>query len=341
MRLYRRNLATFLVVIVMLAPLAIASLWVLSNVQSSTAGNADVVVEIQQGWTPAQVGDALQQAGVIDSSLAFQKVATSAGYASDYAAGRYDFVENSAPREALDTLRGGPRRIVPDLKLLLPPGLTIGQIAERVGKLEGKSAQAFLAAATSGSIRSRYEPFFVNSLEGLTWPDTYFIGANQNEEQILLKIVAQFDLKADALGVGASGAANGGQSPYQAIVSASLIEAEAGSVDDGPLISAVIVNRLKDNTPLQIDATLCYAKGGCPPVPTEADRKIDSPYNTYKVTGLPPTPIKTVSEVALRAALQPAPVPYKYYVSDAHGKTYYATTLPEHEKNVAKARNAG
>ena len=57
--------------------------------------------------------------------------------------------------------------------------------------------------------------------------------------------------------------------------------------------------------PLQIDATLCYAKGGCPPVPTDADRKIDSPYNTYKVKGLPPTPIKTVSEVALRAALDP------------------------------------
>ena len=60
--------------------------------------------------------------------------------------------------------------------------------------------------------------------------------------------------------------------------------------------------------PLQIDATLCYAKGGCPPVPTDADRKIDSPYNTYKIGGLPPTPIKTVSEVALRAALDPAPV---------------------------------
>ena len=68
--------------------------------------------------------------------------------------------------------------------------------------------------------------------------------------------------------------------------------------------------------PLQIDATLCYAKGGCPPVPTDADRKIDSPYNTYKINGLPPTPIKTVSEVALRAALAPAPVAYLYYVSD-------------------------
>ena len=74
-------------------------------------------------------------------------------------------------------------------------------------------------------------------------------------------------------------------------------------------------------------------------MPTDADRKIDSPYNTYKIGGLPPTPIKTISAVALRAALAPAPVAYQYYVSDDKGKTYYAVTLSEHEKNVAKARN--
>jgi UPF0755 protein len=339
-RTYRRNVMTMFVVGAMLAPLAIASLWVLSNVQSSTAGDADVVVEIQQGWTPVQVGDTLQQQGVIESSTAFQEVAASAQFTA-YAAGRYDFVENSAARQALDTLRGGPRRIVPDIKLLLPPGLSLQQIADRVGKVEGKSAERFMEAVQSNTIRSKYQPNEVTSLEGFTWPDTYFIGANETEAQILLKIVAQFDAKADEIGLGASGAANGGMNAYQALVSASLIEAEAGTKDDAPLISAVIVNRLKDDMPLQIDATLCYAKGGCPPVPTDDDRKIDSPYNTYKNKGLPPGPIKTVSEVALRAALNPAPVPYKYYVSDANGKTYYAVTLSEHEKNVAKARDAG
>ena len=230
---------------------------------------------------------------------------------------------------------------MPDLKLLLPPGLTLSQIAERVGKLEGKSADRFLEAAASNTIRSRYQPPDVTSLEGLTWPDTYFVGANETEAQILKKIVDEFDAKADEFGVAASGPDNANQSPYQAVISASLIEAEAGTKDDAPLISAVIANRLKEGIPLQIDATLCYAKGGCPPVPTDADRKLDSPFNTYKIVGLPPTPIKTVSEVALRAALKPAPVSYKYYVSDSHGKTYYATTLAEHERNVAKARSAG
>lgn len=340
-RAYRRNLATLFVVAALLTPLAIASVWVLSNVEHSTAGNADVLVEVQPGWTSVQVGDALQHSGVVDSSAAFQAVAESAAFKGPYAAGSYDFVANSQPREALDTLRGGPRRIVPDLKLLLPPGLTLKQIAERVGKLPGKDAPRFLDIANSGTVRSRYQPAGTNSLEGLTWPDTYAIGANDTETQILQKIVAQFDAKADAIGASGSGAANGGLSPYQSVISASLIEAEAGTKDDAPLISSVIVNRLKAGMPLQIDATLCYAKGGCPPVPTDADRKIDSPYNTYKIGGLPPTPIKTVSEVALRAALGPAPVPFLYYVSDKNGKTYYATTLPEHEKNVTKARNVG
>src|SRR4051812_16381093 len=164
-RTYRRNVMTMIVVGVMLAPLVIASLWVLSNVESSTAGNADVLVEIQQGWTPAQVGDVLQQKHIIKSSADFQAVAASAAF-TQYTAGNYDFVENSDAREALDTLRGGPRRTIPDLKLLLPPGLTLQQIADRVGKLEGKSADRFLEAAKSSTIHSRYQPPGVTSLEG-------------------------------------------------------------------------------------------------------------------------------------------------------------------------------
>jgi UPF0755 protein len=337
-RTYRRNMMTMIVVGVMLAPLAIASLWVLSNVESSTAGSADVEVEIQQGQTPAQVGDTLEAKGVIASSTAFQEVSASAQFSS-WVAGKYDFVENSGPREALDTLRGGPRRTIPDIELLLPPGLSLQQIAERVGKVEGKSAEAFMQAAQSNTVRSRYQPTDSTSLEGYTWPDTYFIGANETEAQILQRIVNQFDAEADELGLNRTVLPNG-LSPSQTIISASLIQAEAGTKEDAPLISAVIVSRLKDDMPLQIDATLCYAKGGCPPVPTDDDRKIDSPYNTYKVKGLPPGPIETVSAVALQAAMNPAPVPFKYYVSDANGRTYYAVTLPEHEKNVAKARAA-
>lgn len=335
-RVRRHNVATFVAVAALLTPLAIGSWWVLSNVERSAANDPDVVVEVLGGWTVADVGDALQQAGVINSSAGFQEIAASAGF-SGFLAGRYLFVPDLDEREALDILRGGPARNVPDYELLLPPGLTLAAIAERVGKLPGKSADVFLQVAQSGTVRSRYQPEGVMSLEGLTWPDTYFIGANETETQILQKIVTEFENRADQLGLG--GADANGLPPYQTLVAASLIQTESGSDADSPIISAVIRNRLGQGMLLQIDATLCYAKGGCPPVPLDADRRIDSPYNTYRVPGLPPTPIATVSESALVAALNPSADPYLFYVSDKNGVTYFATTQGEHERNVQKARS--
>jgi len=332
----QHNLATFVVIAAMLTPLAIGSAWVLSHVEQSASTTPDVVVEVLGGWGAPQVGDALQQAGVISSSTDFQQLAASANFTA-FTAGRYVFVPDMTSREALDTLRGGPARIVPDYKLLLPPGLTLAAVAFRVGGLPGKSADKFLAAANSGFIRSKYQPPGVSSLEGLTWPDTYFIGANETETQILQRLVAEFDKRADAAGLFLSAPL----SSYQTVIAASLIQTESGNSADSPKISAVIHNRLTQGMPLQIDATLCYAKGGCPPVPTDADRKIDSPYNTYKVGGLPPTPIATVSLDALTAALRPSNDTYLYYVSDKHGNTYFATTQAEHERNVQKARSAG
>jgi len=153
--------------------------------------------------------------------------------------------------------------------------------------------------------------------------------------------VARFDEIADKVGLANSTATNG-LTPYQTVVAASLIQTEAKLAEDAPLISAVIRNRLRDGMPLQIDSTLCYAKGGCPPVPTNADKAIDSPYNTYKISGLPPTPISSVTEANLSAAIHPADVPYKYYViADANGKHAFATTLAEHNANVAAARAKG
>jgi UPF0755 protein len=216
MRRRQHNLATLVAIAVLLTPLAIGSLWVLSHVERSAANSPDVVVEVQPGWTAVEIGDALQHAGVISSSAEFQQIAATSGI-TGFVAGRYLFVPDSDTREALDTLRGGPARIVPDLKLLLPPGLTIGAIAERVGKLPGKSAQTFLQVAQSGTVRSRYEPADVSSLEGLTWPDTYFVGANETETQILQRIVAEFDKRGDQLGL-ANSAATNGLSPYQTIV---------------------------------------------------------------------------------------------------------------------------
>ena len=207
--------------------------------------------------------------------------------------------------------------------------------------MPGHTKEGFLAVVNSGTIRSKYMPANVKSLEGFLFPDTYFIGASEDDAAIARKLVARFDEIGDRIGL-ANSAATNGLTPYDTVVAASLIQTEAKLAEDAPLISAVIRNRLRDRMPLQIDSTLCYAKGGCPPVPTNADKSIDSPYNTYKVSGLPPTPIASVTEANLKAAMFPADVPYKFYVLiDANGKHKFATTLAEHEANVREAKAKG
>jgi UPF0755 protein len=317
----RRNLLVAAVLAALLLPFLIAAGWFVWELDPPGDAGRAVQVEVQPGWGAQQTGDELKRRGVIGSSLAFQIWAQLSG--TDFQAGVYEMHEHLGVREAASTLREGPTA-APHLTLALPPGLTLSQIADRVGELPGHNRDAFLAAASSGAVRSRYQPAGSTSLEGLTWPDTYFIGEQQTDQEILQTIVSAFDEHASEVGLAG----------YDPVVVASLVQAEAGSESDAPLVSAVIGNRLARGMPLQIDATLCYAKGGCPPVPNNADKQIDSPHNTYRVTGLPPTPIMTVTEPALRAALHPANVPYLYYVTGDDGVTRFARTLAEHDRNI-------
>ena len=239
---------------------------------------------------------------------------------------------------------GGPSKPTPkpaaagQLQLLLRPGLTVAEIAQVVATLPGHTKAGFLAVANAGQIRSEFEPATTSSLEGLLFPDTYFVLPNESDSSIVHRLVARFDQIGEQIGLGATTAV----SPYQTIIIASLIEQEVKIPTDAPLVAGVIYNRLKAGMPLQIDATLCYVKGGCPPVPTNADKALSSPYNTYKVTGLPPTPIASVTTASLQAAIQPASVPYLYYViSDASGKLAFSTTLAQQNHNIAIARQKG
>ena len=320
-------------------PFVIGGIWFYLQLNPTGDPGAPVTLQVKDGWGTSEVADALSSKGVVGSSLVF-KVWAAVTRAGPFKPGHYEIPADIGVRGAIGYLEKGPIP-EPDLKLLLPPGLTINQIADRVAQLPGHTRESFLKVVNSGQIRSAFEPAGVNSLEGLLFPDTYFIGASESDESIVHKLVGRFDEIATKVGL-ANSAATNGLTPYETIVSASLIQTEAKLAEDAPLISAVVVNRLHQGMPLQIDSTLCYAKGGCPPLPTNADKKLASPYNTYLNKGLPPTPISSVTEVNLQAALHPAAVPYLYYVvADKNGKHAFATTLEEHNKNVAAARAKG
>jgi UPF0755 protein len=318
------------VLAVLVLPFVIAVAWFAWQVYAPGDDGAPVSVTVEQGWGAKQIGDELASKDVVGSSLAFQLWFRVSGGSSQ--AGTYAMREHMGAKAATDVLGQSPDSAAANAGhtvLALPPGLRLEQIADRVGALPGHDRAAFLALAQSGRIRSEYQGD-QTSVEGFTWPDTYFV-EGMSDEQVLQTIVSEFDEHGDAVGLGNPAT---GLTPQQTVVEASLVQAEAGSAADAPKVAAVVGNRVKQGTPLQIDATLCYAKGGCPPVPNNADKQIDSPYNTYRVDGLPPTPIMTVTEQSLRAALAPANVPFLFYVTGKDGVTYFATTLAEHEANI-------
>ena len=208
-------------------------------------------------------------------------------------------------------------------------------------QLEGRSSERFLELATSGAVRSKYQPEAVTTLEGLLFPDTYLVAEDEDEERILRRMVALFEQVADGAGI-ADGARALGLTPYELVVVASLVEEETKIADERALVSAVIRNRLERGMLLQIDATVLYALGEHKNRVLFRDLEVDSPYNTYRYAGLPPTPIAAPGAESLAAAAAPADSPFLFYVKiDADGRHKFAETAAEHGRNVAEARAKG
>jgi len=347
----RRNARVLIVIGVILLPFLIAGAWFAYQLRPGSDG-PDVIVTVTEGMGTSDIADLLVEKDVIGSGLAFKLWSTISG-GGPYQLGCHTLHEGLGIRGAINALgqTGGDKIegkcVLPteqrDLELFLPPAQRLDQIAALVSEVTGRDPQAFIDLANSGTIRSRYQPPEVTSLDGFLFPDTYNIGADWTDEQIIQRLVDRFDEIGDKVGL-----ANAqGLTPYQVIVVASLIQTESKLAEDAPLISAVIRNRINQGMALQIDATLCRARfeatgTGCPPVPTDADKEISSPYNTYMVQGLPPTPIASLTEASLVAALTPANVPYLFYViADENGAHAFATTLEEHNRNVEAARAKG
>ncbi len=274
---------------------SVPGLWLLRQVNPSGGPGEKVAVDIVPGTSVSAVATKLEDEGVITSAGIFRLYLKVAGGAGAIQAGEYELRENLSMGEAKAALRRGPS--IKFQKLTIPEGWTLEQIAGRVGELPGRSRDKFLTAARSGTVKSKYQPPGTTNLEGLLFPDTYLVTDKEDETGIVRRLVERFDTVADDVGLGAA-ARPTGLGPYQLIVAASLVESEAKVKDDRPLIASVISNRLQKGMKLQIDATVLYAIGHKEKV-LYKDLEVDSPYNTYKIDGLPPTPISAAgAEVA-------------------------------------------
>lgn len=326
-------------VAVMAVVALVAAVWLARQLNPSGPPGPLVRVAIQPGASVAGIARQLEQENVLTSARLFRLYVRFKGDDGGFQAGEYVLRERMAMSSVVDALGQGPE--IRYSRLIVPEGLTLTEIAERVGKLPGRDGGRFLELARSGQIRSRLQPPGVDTLEGLLFPDTYLLTDKEDEPAVLRRLVTRFDEVAGSVGVDGPGRP-AGLSPYEVVVAASLVETEAKVDEDRPLIASVIENRLERKMRLQIDATVLYALGRHKSRVLFKDLEIDSPYNTYKVDGLPPTPIGASGRASLEAMMKPADTEFIYYVLfEKNGKHAFAETAAEFERLKAESRRKG
>lgn len=281
-----------------------------------------VELTVAQGTSGEEVVSRLHDLGVIRcGGLVGRILLRGTGKADEIRAGSYALTTNMTLGEAIAMLTTPPPS-VPTVRLTIPEGYRLTQIADRVREELGIVQGRFVSLAEGK--RWSLEPYLPagRGTEGFLFPETYrFEKDATTAKDVIQRLLDQFALEAETLDWG--GAKALGVSDYEIVVVASMIEREARVPSDRAKIAAVIYNRLADGMPLGIDATIGYIDPDPSNGLTASDFAIDSPYNTRLHAGLPPTPIASPGIASLRAALAPADVPYLYYVlcgADGHHK---------------------
>ncbi|MGQ0678454.1 MAG: endolytic transglycosylase MltG [Actinomycetota bacterium] len=277
------------------------------------AGGPEVAVTIAEGSSATAIAEKLEQLRVVDSALAFRLYLRKNGISSDLRAGEYQLQAAQPFASLVEELKKGPPAEF--VKLSIPEGLNLEQTAAQVERQTHIKGADFLAEATPAKVQPGILPTTGTTLEGFLYPSTYFVEETETAATLVARMIAEFDKQT---GTALQDSAEVGQTPYEVLIIASLIEEEAKADDERAKISAVIHNRLKRNIPLGIDATIQYAVKKYEGQPlTVSDLAIDSPFNSRTRTGLPPNPLSSPRGSSVVAALNPASEDSIYYVLTA------------------------
>ncbi len=325
-----RALIRLLVVAVVVA--AVAAVGVRSlNQPYQGYTEPEIFVDIPHGLGVSAIGHRLVESGVIKNDWAFRLAVWRRGAARTLKAGEYRFTGEVRATEVVDQLVAGSVFLRP---VTFPEGLTIAEMAA-VFESAGLGTKAmFTAAAQRGSLVHAADAS-ADDLEGYLFPETYNLPRDAGAEMLVEQMAARFLAVYDARLREAARAR--GLTTRQVVTIASLIEKETSRADERPLVSAVYQNRMRIGMGMQCDPTVIYAlqrAGRWNGNLTRENLQFDSPYNTYRYSGLPPGPIAAPGRASLEAAVAPADVPYLYFVSRNDGSHVFASTLDEHNRNV-------
>ncbi|MBX3178607.1 MAG: endolytic transglycosylase MltG [Candidatus Hydrogenedentes bacterium] len=297
------------------------------------ASGPAVEFAVPRGSTGRDVGRLLADAGLIEYEGFFRLALQLDGSEAVIRHGLYELNQGLSATGLLRQLQAGPKRPleVDRVKVTIPEGLAIAQAATLLSQGED-----YVRAAADPALRERVGAPG-ESLEGFLMPDTYFFDEAPDADTLVTRQVEHFEAVYASLLSEIPGSENHDRNTI--ITIASLVEEEARTDEERPLVAAVLYNRLRLGMPLQMDSTLQYALGKYGQRMLNSDKEVDSPYNTYRNAGLPPGPISSPGAASIRAALAPADADYLYFVSNADGKTHtFSTTLAEHEAAVARYR---
>lgn len=303
-------------------------------------GTGRAVVDIKPGDTATDIGRTLQAAGVVESFKAFVQAADKDPRSRNLQPGSYQLRKQMRASAALALLLNPASRLL--ARVSLAEGLTVQQAFSKISSVTGISLADLQAAAKNPTALEL--PAWANgNLEGFLFPATYDFQPGSTATQVLRTMVRRFVTEAASMDL-VNKAQAMSMSPYQIVTIASVVEKEGRVASDYPKIARVIYNRLQAGMPLQVDATVLYGvgKAGTGQPPTQQDLASASPYNSYKVKGLPPTPIAAPGHTALAAALAPAPGNWLYYVlMDKQGRHFFTNDYNAFLAQKAKSQQEG
>ena len=294
-----------------------------------------VLVTIPPGKSARQIGEILARKHLIRKSYSFVLASRMDHLSGQMRAGRYELSPAMPPRQiaALMALGETASRV-----FTIPEGFTVRQIAHRLGQQNLADETAFLELAQQQGRTFTVQGWTPpnDNLEGYLYPDTYDVSKGATPREIIQMMLDNFHTRVFVPLRAKAAAYPGGLSA--AVTLASLVEREAEVDSDRPLIAAVYANRLKIGQRLECDATVQYALPEHKKRLFDRDLRVNSPYNTYRHAGLPPTPIANPGLPSIEAALKPASVPYLYYVAGPSGHHLFSETFSEHQGAIARVR---
>jgi len=313
--------------------------------QPATPGDStEVAFTIDWGESVGSVAYRLEEMGLVTDAELFRRVVQYHGLDRQIEAGAFVLRRDMTMEEIARTLQHGR---VPSSYVTIPEGLRAEQVAALLEENGVTPASQFLKAVEMG--RSDYA-FLIDRpegspahLEGFLYPDSYWLPKGSSPQSVLDVLLANWQQRVpqDLL----DKVADSDRTIYEAVTLASIVEREAKTDDERPVIAGIYLNRLRDGMLLEADPTVQYAKATrandgdwWPQLTADELRQIDSPYNTYLYPGLPPSPICTPGLASLQAVVEPAQTDYYYFLHGKDGGFYLARTMDEHLQNVARYR---